>query len=66
LPLPFEPPTGEAMTHLDQMVVTQVADALGLEDAEQVILTRGSRLNVPGGTSVLRILRVAEAREVAG
>jgi len=48
------------------MVVTQVADALGLEDTEQVILTRGSRLNVPGGTSVLRILRVAEAREVAG
>ena len=64
LPLPFEPPTGEAMTHLDQMVVTQVADALGLDDTEQVILTRGSRLNVPGGTSVLRILRVAEAREV--
>ena len=64
LPLPFEPPTGEAMTHLDQMVVTQVADALGLDDQDQVILTRGSRLNLPGGTSVLRIIRVAEAREV--
>jgi hypothetical protein len=52
------------MTYLDQMVVTQVADALGLDDHDQVILTRGSRLNLPGGTSVLRIMRVAEAREV--
>lgn len=66
IPLSFDPPTGDAVTHLDHLVVIQVAEALGLAPTDQVLLTRGSRLNMPGGTSVLRILKVSEAQDAMG
>ena len=63
LPLPFSPPTEEAMSFVDQVVVRQVADSLSLPVDSQVLLTRGDRLNMPGGTSTLKIVSVEEVKQ---
>ena len=42
----------------------QVAESLGLPDDSQVLLTRGDRLNNPGGTSTLKIVSVDEAKRI--
>ena len=63
LPLPFTPPTDETMSFVDQVVVRQVADSLGLPVDSQVLLTRGDRLNMPGGTSTLKIVLVEEVKQ---
>jgi pyruvate kinase len=63
LPLPFTPPTDETMSFVDQVVVRQVADSLSLPVDSQVLLTRGDRLNMPGGTSTLKIVSVEEVKQ---
>ena len=50
----------------DDVVVGQVADTLALPGDSQVLLTRGDRLNSPGGTSTIKIVSVKEARRTAG
>ena len=64
MPLAFDPPDGQPMSVIDQWVVGQVADALQLPEDSQVLLTRGDRLNTPGGTSTLKIVSVEEAMRV--
>ena len=64
MPLAFDPPTDESMSFVDQVVVRQVADSLGLPVDSQVLLTRGDRLNTPGGTSTLKIVSVEEAKRI--
>ena len=64
MPLAFDPPTDESMSFVDQVVVRQVADSLGLPVDSQVLLTRGDRLNTPGGTSTLKIISVEEAKRI--
>ena len=54
------------MSYIDDVVVGQVADTLALPGDSQVLLTRGDRLNNPGGTSTLKIVSVEEARRSAG
>ena len=63
LPLPFTPPIDETMSFVDQVVVRQVADSLSLPVDSQVLLTRGDRLNMPGGTSTLKIVSVEEVKQ---
>jgi hypothetical protein len=50
------------MSFVDQFVVSQVADSLGLPEDSEVLLTRGDRLNNPGGTSTLKIVSIEEAK----
>ncbi len=64
MPLAFDPPTDESMSFVDQVVVRQVAESLGLPVDSQVLLTRGDRLNTPGGTSTLKIVSVEEAKRI--
>ena len=64
MPLAFDQPTDESMSFVDQVVVRQVADSLGLPVDSQVLLTRGDRLNTPGGTSTLKIVSVEEAKRI--
>ena len=64
MPLAFDPPTDESMSFVDQVVVRQVAESLGLPADSQVLLTRGDRLNTPGGTSTLKIVSVEEAKRI--
>ena len=64
MPLAFDPPTDESMSFVDQVVVGQVAESLGLPADSQVLLTRGDRLNTPGGTSTLKIVSVEEAMRI--
>ena len=52
------------MRIVDQLVVGQVAESLVLPDDSQVLLTRGDRLNTPGGTSTLKIVSVEEAKRI--
>lgn len=61
-PLAFVPPASQPMSEVDQLVVGQVAESLDLPDDSQVLLTRGDRLNTPGGTSTLKIVSVKEAK----
>lgn len=61
MPLAFGPPIDRPMSRVDQLVVCQVAEVLGLPSDRQVLLTRGDRLNYPGGTSTLKIVSVDEA-----
>jgi pyruvate kinase len=63
-PLAFDPPTDKPMSFVDHFVVVQVAESLGLPDDSQVLLTRGDRLNNPGGTSTLKIVSVDEAKRI--
>jgi pyruvate kinase len=65
IPLAFDPPVDQPMSVVDQMVVGQVAESLQLPEDSQVLLTRGDRLNTPGGTSTLKIVSVEEARRIA-
>ena len=65
LPMAFDPPADLPMSLIDQLVVGQVAHTLALPDDSQVLLTRGDRLNNPGGTSTLKILSVGEAKKIA-
>jgi pyruvate kinase len=62
IPLAFDPPAGKSMSFVDQIVVSQVADSLGLPEDSEVLLTRGDRLNNPGGTSTLKIVSIEEAK----
>jgi len=64
IPLAFEPPTDQSMSLVDQLVVRQVADSLELPEDSQVLLTRGDRLNHPGGTSTLKIVSIEEAKRI--
>ena len=64
MPLAFAPPTAESMSFVDQVVVRQVAESLGLPVDSQVLLTRGDRLNTPGGTSTLKIVSIEEAKRI--
>jgi len=52
------------MSLVDQLVVRQVADSLELPEDSQVLLTRGDRLNHPGGTSTLKIVSIEEAKRI--
>ena len=63
-PLAFDPPEHQPMRIVDQLVVGQVAEFLALPDDSQVLLTRGDRLNTPGGTSTLKIVSVEEAKRI--
>jgi pyruvate kinase len=63
-PLAFDPPEHQLMSIVDQSVVRQVAESLALPDDSQVLLTRGDRLNTPGGTSTLKIVSVEEAKRI--
>jgi pyruvate kinase len=63
-PLAFDPPEHQPMSIVDQLVVGQVAESLALPDDSQVLLTRGDRLNTPGGTSTLKIVSVEEAKRI--
>jgi pyruvate kinase len=63
-PLAFDPPEHQSMSIVDQLVVGQVAESLALPDDSQVLLTRGDRLNTPGGTSTLKIVSVEEAKRI--
>jgi len=64
IPLAFEPPSDQSMSLVDQLVVRQVADSLELPEDSQVLLTRGDRLNHPGGTSTLKIVSIEEAKRI--
>jgi pyruvate kinase len=64
MPLAFDAPTDQPMSVVDQVVVGQVAESLKLPEDSQVLLTRGDRLNTPGGTSTLKIVSVEEARRI--
>ena len=64
-PLAFEPPNNQSMSYVDQFVVSQVSELLEIPDDRQVLLTRGDRLNTPGGTSTLKIVSVQEAKRTA-
>ena len=65
MPLAFVPPDGQPMSYIDDVVVGQVAEKLALPGDSQVLLTRGDRLNNPGGTSTIKIISVEEARRTA-
>ena len=65
MPLAFVPPEDQPMSYVDDVVVGQVAETLALPGDSQVLLTRGDRLNNPGGTSTIKIVSVEEARRTA-
>ncbi len=60
IPLAFDPPTDQPMSVVDEIVIKLVAETLDLDLDSQVLLTRGDRLNTPGGTSTLRIVSLKE------
>lgn len=62
-PVAFEPPLDQPMSVIDQWVAAMAAKRLQLVPESQVLVTRGDRLNTPGGTSTLKIVSVAEAVE---
>mgnify|MGYP001172042429 FL=1 len=66
MPLAFVSPEDQPMSYIDDFVVGQVADILALPGDSQVLLTRGDRLNNPGGTSTIKIVSVKEARRTVG
>ena len=65
IPLAFDPPKDQPMSHIEYAVVDQVAETLALPCDSQILLTRGDRLNNPGGTSILKIISIEEARRPA-
>jgi pyruvate kinase len=64
-PLRFDPPPSQSMSYVDKLVVRIVSSHLKLPNDSQVILTRGDRLNMPGGTSTLKIMVVGDAENAA-
>ncbi|MEK9670233.1 MAG: pyruvate kinase [Gammaproteobacteria bacterium] len=64
IPLAFDAPADQPMSVVDQVVVGQVAESLQLPEDSQVLLTRGDRLNNPGGTSTLKIVSIEEAKRI--
>ena len=61
IPLAFDPPNDQPMSFVDKVVVSQVAEVLKLPKDSQVMLTRGDRLNNPGGTNTLQIISIEQA-----
>ena len=64
IPLAFDPPDNQPMSFVDKLVVSQVVEVLKLSKDSQVILTRGDRLNNPGGTNTLQIISIEQNKRI--
>lgn len=64
IPVAFEPDASLAMDAVDALAVSRVAEQLQLSDAHWVLVTRGDRLNNPGGTNTLKLIAVGDVKRM--